>query len=377
MNSKTYMLRALLFSFLAALAVVAVNSLVDPYGIVGTPRVSGLNEYKVDINEHSQLMKKYQPLFDSHNALIVGNSRVELGIRPSHPCFSSGGMSVYNLGVPGADVRTQLEYALNLIYQQPVKTIFLSVDFTDFISPALPRQDSPAKVPDNPTGEFRYTFDGTVNPDYHLKAFKDYLKSLFSLDALISSVKTVMLQSHTAPDRDAAGFNPARDFEEAVRVEGPQALFGQKMSDLRAKYSKPWYLKDPNGHLNPAFEDLDQFLSIVEERGIKVYLFTNPFHEDYWDLFRTQGHMPAYEDWMRSMEELVQRHRGSGNVEFWDFSVDSSYVHEPVPEGGVKSGPLQWFWEPAHYRRQLGDLMVDAMLSEQCGSEVAFGRQIF
>jgi hypothetical protein len=376
MNAKTYLLRAVLFSLLIIPAVVAVNLVVDPYGIVGTPRISGLNEYKVDINEHSRLMKKYQPLFGSHNAIIVGNSRVELGIRPSHSCFSASGMSVYNLGIPGADVRTQLEYALNLVYQQPIQTIFLSVDFTDFISPAPQRNNHLASMLNETNGEFKNTTAGTPNPNYPLMAFKDYLKSLFSLDGLISSIKTVALQSPTTPDRDAAGYNPARDFEEAVRTEGPAALFGQKMHELRAKYSRPWYLRDTDGHLDPAFDDLDTFLSIVGNRGIKVYLFTNPFHEIFWDLLRSQGHMQAYEDWMHSMGELVQRHQGSA-VAFWDFSVDSAYVHEPVPQSGVKSGPLHWFWEPAHYRQQLGDLMVDAMLSPECGSDVAFGHQIY
>lgn len=376
MSARTYLLRALLFSLLASLAVIAINFLVDPYGIVGARRVAGLNEYKVDINEHSRLMKKYQPLFESHNTLIVGNSRVELGMRPSHACFGNSGMSVYNLGIPGADVRTQLEYALNIVHQQPIQTILLSVDFTDFISPVSQKQSKSVSMLEETDGEFRYAASGAPNPGYPLKAFKDYLKSLFSLDALITSVRTVILQSRAAPDRDSAGFNPARDFEEAVRIEGPHALFAQKMSELRAKYSRPLYLRDADGRLDSAFDDLDAFLSMMAKRGIKVYLFTNPFHEIYWDLLRSQGHMPMYEDWLRSMEELSKKHPDSA-VAFWDFSTDSAYVHEPVPASGVRSGPLQWFWEPAHYRQQLGDLMVEAMLSESCDSEIAFGRRLF
>jgi len=364
-----------LFGLVTAAFVLAFNYVVDPYGIVGSPRIAGLNEYKVDINEHSRLMKKYQPLMQSHNALVVGNSRVEMGIDPSHRCFSESGMTVYNLGIPGADVRTQLEYALNLIHQQPVQTVFLSVDFTDFISPRARSHDDSQPLLQETDGEFRHTAAGAPNPGYTLKAFKDYLKALFSLDALISSVRTVMLQSRVAPDRDAAGFNPGRDFEEAVRVEGPRALFDQKMEELAAKYSRPWYLRDSAGRLDPGFADLDAFLSTMSARGIKVYMFTNPFHGMYWQLFRAQGHMAVYEDWMRSMMELSARHRDT-IVAFWDFSQDSPYLREEVPASGVKSGPLDWFWEPAHYRRQLGDLMVEAMLSEQCHSDGGFGERL-
>jgi hypothetical protein len=125
--------------------------------------------------------------------------------------------------------------------------------------------------------------------------------------------------------------------------------------------------------LNSAFEDLDAFLSLVGERGIRVYLFTNPFHDLYWQLLRDQGHMPIYEDWRRSIEDLASRHKDN-SVVLWDFSMDSAYLHEPVPASGIKSGALQWFWEPAHYRQQLGDLMIEAMLSEECNSQIVFGR---
>jgi hypothetical protein len=184
------------------------------------------------------------------------------------------------------------------------------------------------------------------------------------------------MQSSASADRDDLGFNPARDFEEAVRIEGPRALFDQKMLDLQKKYSTVWYLRDADGRLDPAFQDLDVFLTITAARGIKVYLFTNPFHEKFWELLQNEGHMSSYEDWMKSMEDLVQKHQNEGVI-FWNFSEDSSYIHEVIPAEGVKSGPLQWFWEPAHYRQQLGELMIDAILSDRCDTDVAFGRRVF
>ncbi len=376
MSAKNYLLRAVVFFLIAGVLVLGLNFIVDPYGVTGALRIPHLNQYKADINEHTRLMKKYQPLFVPHTALIIGNSRVELGIDPSHPCFKDAALDVYNLGIPGADVRTQLNYALNLIYQQPVRAVFLSLDFTDFISPKPQSYQGRPAMLKQPEGEFRLTASGQPNRDYLRIYMLDYLKSLFSVDALIASVSTIALQSRTAADRDAAGFNPARDFEEAVRVEGPRALFDQKMSDLQVKYSMPWYLRNADGQLDPAFQDVDAFLAIAAERGIKVYLFTNPFHERFWDMLRSQGHMPSYEDWMRSIEALARRYDDT-SVAFWDFSQDSMYIHETVPAAGIKSGPLHWFWEPAHYRQELGALMVDAMLSQSCDTEVTFGRRVF
>jgi hypothetical protein len=376
MSAHTYLLRTLIFALLIAGAVVTINYLVDPYGITGVDRMPGFNEYKVEINEHTRVMKKYQPVFHPSNTLIVGNSRVEMGIAPSHTCFSSNNMAAYNLGIPGADVRTQLAYALNVMYQQPIETVFLSVDFTDFIASHQKPLDHVRASGPTAHSDLKFLSSGERNSEYLQVVFKDYLKSLFSLDALIASVKTIALQSRVAPDRDNAGFNPARDFGHAVSVEGPYALFDQKMTELRGKYSRPWFLRDAQGELNPAFAEIDAFLGIAAERGVKVFIFTNPFHDSFWQLMRSQGHMPAYEDWMQSMESLVRAHPDA-QIEFWDFSRDSAYIHEPVPAAGVRSGPLQWFWEPAHYRRELGDIMVSAMFGDRCDENVSFGRQIF
>jgi hypothetical protein len=376
MSAKTYLLRTAFYSLIAGLFVLGLNFTVDPYGVTGVRRLPHLNEYKVEINEHTGLMKKYQPLFAQHNALIVGNSRVELGISPTHHCFSDNGMNVYNLGIPGTDVPTQLAYALNIIYQQPIKTVFLSLDFTDFISPQVENNQGISSMLQHSTGEFRYTASGEPNPDYLSIYFLDHLKALFSLDALVASIRTILLQNSVSADRDDSGFNPARDFEEAVRIEGPRALFDQKMFELQRKYSTAWYLRDADGRLDPAFEDLDVFLSIAAARGIKIYLFTNPFHEKFWEMLENEGHMPLYEEWTKSIENLVKKHEGD-SVVFWNFSEDSPYIHETIPTGRARSGPLQWFWEPAHYREQLGALMINAVLSDRCDTEVAFGRRVF
>jgi hypothetical protein len=376
MQARTYVLRSLLYCLIVAGLVVLLNAAVDPYAMVGTARIPGFNQYKVDINEHTRQTKKYQPLFAQYNALIVGNSRVELGIRPTHPCFLHDGMTVYNLGIPGAEVRTQLEYALNVIYQQPIKTVFLSVDFTDFIAPSDKQEPDRTPLLARPNGEFRYTTAGKPNSSFTTTKLLEYTKSLFSLDALFASVQTMVSQSAVAPDRDEQGFNPARDFAEAVRVEGPRALFDQKMSELGKKYSRPWYLRDAQGNLPMAFDDLHQFLSLAEKRGIRVYLFSNPFHQAFWTLMDEQGHMPVYHEWMQQLTELAGKHSQDSLV-VWDFSTDLSYSNETVPAQGVKSPPLQWFWEPAHYRQELGDIMVDAMLATSCETEAAYGRRIF
>ena len=376
MNATQYIIRATAFSILAIALAVIFNWVVDPYGIADAERVEGFNQYKTDINEHTRMLKKYQPQFASYDTLVVGNSRVEMALDPGHQCFDSAGMTAYNLGIPGATLQTQVGYALNVIYQQDIKYLFVGLDFTDFIYPS--RRWAAADVPffERTSGELEYLPSGQRNPDFHRVKFVDYLKALFSIDALVSSVQTIFGQGPYASDRTEAGFNPGNDFEGVVVVEGAHALFEQKMQELIPKYSRPWYLRDENGALPDAFAELEMFLDIAAQRNIQVYLFTSPLHDQFWELLENNGHMPLRRDWLASMARLLES-KPDQAVEFWDFAGDSPYIHEPVPAPGVLSGPLRWFWEPAHYRHELGGLMLQTMLSSQCDREPVFGQKLF
>jgi hypothetical protein len=375
MSPRTYLARFAVFGAVFGIIVIALNWLVDPYAVFGTRRLAGLNQYKIDINNFTRLSKRYQARQAQYSALIVGNSRVELGINPAHACFRDQGWRVYNMGLPGAGIRTQVEYALNIMHQQPVERVFFSLDFTDFIAASPLLIDTGPALFDEQRNRLEYLPDGERNPDYLWVLAEDYYKSLFTLGALSSSVITVVGQSPRGPDRDESGFNPARDFAEAVRLEGPNALFSQKMDELRRKYSRPWYLRDSAGRLDRSFEDIADFLGIAAARRVEVVFFTSPFHVSYWQLMEQQGLMPLYADWLDAIERLVLEQRG-GAVSLWDFSQDSPYIHESVPRGGVKSGSLKWFWEPAHYKQELGDLMVEAMLSDRCGTQIVLGRKL-
>ncbi len=378
MTAKRYIfIFTLSFLGLCALTIF-VNYLVDPHLIFGSVRIEGLNQFKVDINERVRISKAFHSTYNEWNTLIVGNSRVEMGLDPTHACFQKTESKVYNLGIPGAGVRSQLEYALNVVYQQPIRRIYLSVDFVDFL--VIADRESSLHLIDwgSPPGNqsLSYAFDGTHNSEYQWAAFMDKYRALFSLDALFSSIRTVALQSSYQPDRDDHGFNPARDFQAAVDIEGPHALFKQKMEILDKKYSHHWSLGNRDDSLSHDFRVLRKFLKIADSRGIRVTIFTNPFHVQFWDLIKQKNLYDMHKEWLSQLIKLV-REVNTSDVQIWDFSGDSKYIHETVPKPGVKSGPLRWFWEPAHYRKELGDLMLETMLAKECQSQRQIGKRLF
>ncbi len=375
MGAGQYLLRTVFASLALIVVVVTCNWLVDPYGITDAPRIAGVNASKVDINLHVRLLKKYQPMFARYDTLIVGKSRVEMGLDPEHACFRKEGREVYNLGVPGAELATQIAYALNVIYQQDIRAVYLSVDYTDFIDTDPRRPPYSEALFTETQGDLRYLPSGQENRDHWQTRSSDYLKALFSVDALFSSLKTLATQGPAAADRTARGFNPGRDFQGMVAVEGAHSLFVQKGDELARKYGRPWYFRGPDGALPEQFALLEQFLDIVRERDIDVTVFTNPLHEEFWSLMRRSGNLAQYDDWRSTLVRRL-RSREDPRLRFWDFAIDSEYIHEAVPPAADRSGPLEWFWEPSHYRRELGDKMLESMLSDQCGTGVSFGERV-
>jgi len=369
--------RRYIFAFILAflgfsILTVSLNYMVDPYLMMDTKRWQSFNLHKTKIGRHLKISKAYHPNFGEWDTLLVGNSRIEMGLNPHHSCFLKSANKVYNLGLPGADVRQQLEYALNLIYQQPVKQVFLSIDFVDFL--VLNEWQAPKGGIDlsAPPDRLRFTFDGSKNPNHTWAKFMDHYRALFSLDALFASLQTVALQSPTQSDRDNHGFNPARDYEYGVNIEGANAFFVEKMSVMENKYSKDWSLKYNNGSPSQSYALLASFLEIAKKKDIKVILFTNPFHQNFWDLLQDNNLYETHQVWLDEVQTLISN-VGASDTSLWDFSADSEYIHEKVPASHLKGNPLTWFWEPAHYRKELGDLMLDRMLADQCQTESKFG----
>ncbi len=361
---------------LSALTVL-INYKIDPYLIFNSPRIDNLNQYKTDINSHIRGSKAYHPTYYEWDALIIGNSRVEMGLNPEHECFKERNLNVYNLGIPGAGVREQLEFALNIIHNQPIKQVFLSVDFLDFLVKIGERSKMGSFNWSEPpvNKSLRYSFDGTLNSEWHWESFKDKYRSLYSLDALTSSIKTVMMQSDSRANRTQKGFNPANDFRASTEIEGVNAIFEQKINSLDKRLANEWDLYYEDGSTSRAFLALEKFIDITQKKGIELTIFTNPFHEKFWDLLKRKKLYYQHQEWINRLVQMLNQ-KNLSNIQFWDFSGDSIYIHEAIPKS-IKYTPLNWFWEPSHYRKELGDLMIESMRHLQCGKSIKFGERIF
>lgn len=361
-------MRVLATTFLLVCIVGAgVNYMVDPYSLFGSRRVPGFNELKPAAAERGRVTKPYMASRAKPKVVIGGNSRPEMGLNPHSTCWEDTDRPVFNMGIPGADVYMQTRYVQHAVESGKAQRVLLGVDFSDFLVDAS-----------QPTGDIDWdqlgkSFEGRLNLDAKaggrapltLQHAEDILSGIFSLVALGDSIVTITSQhDKNAATRHEDGYNPALDYRPIIRNEGQAVLFSQKNREIRKQLQQDNLgVLDVHGGQTIPLLALRRFLDWADTRGVDVVLFINPYHSDYLVQIQMTGKWSLLEDWKRQLARIATEH----DVPLWDFNAFDRYSTESPPLPGDRHTELKWFWEPAHYRSQLGELMLASMLDRQCG----------
>jgi hypothetical protein len=95
---------------------------------------------------------------------------------------------------------------------------------------------------------------------------------------------------------------------------------------------------------------------------VKLTLFLVPHHAGVLDLYWRSGLWAPIEQLKTELANLVASQ--GRDVVLWDFLEYSSFTAEPVPPAADRRTATQWFWEPNHFKKQLGRIMIERMLGE-------------
>lgn len=372
MNSRHFLRSWTVVLLLLLITTAGFNYLVDPYGLFGTPRISGFNEKKPAADTRVRMVKPYQVTRIQPHALIVGNSRPEMGLDPAHVCWPTDSRPVYSLTTPGASVYMQMRQTQHALSTTPANLIIAGLDFLDFLVDPK-SHDIPDQWPPS-IREFEHrlsvTATGQINDTYWWQSVRDYMTTVFSLDTLEDSFQTIASQGNiNASNRTTLGFNPAKGYLDIIRSEGQAVLFRQKNDQVVSTLlGKDWSIYHADKRWSRDFEALKQLMETSKKHGARLILFINPYHAQYLESIRQTDKWALFEQWKR---ELVKLTNGYANHSIWDFSGYNAYTTEAEPVDTGTSNTMRWFWEPAHYRKTLGDLMLDRMLSNDCPQDTA------
>lgn len=358
---KRYLALWLVITTLLIGAVAAMNVAVDPYRLYRDD--VGITKPRAGPN--GAVTKTYAVQRIAPGALVLGNSRAEIGFDPRHPAWPSSARPVYNLALPGTGVGTSLQ-SLRRVLDAPgprVGLVVLGLDVQDYLveGPAPPptqaREAGAARAP-------------LLDP-LLLSRMRDYGRATFTVDALTDSLATLAARRDPdAADLDDLGFNPMRDYVRLVAEEGHWRLFHQKdLENSRAWLRRPAALRHADGSEGGPLATLRRIVALCRQHGVELRLAIYPYHAHQLEIIDATGHWAVFEDWKRALATLAS----ATDVPLWDFAGYDDFTTEPVPARGDRKTAMRWYWEGGHFKKELGDRVLQAVLG---GHDTGFGERL-
>ena len=322
---RFFVLYALAVS-LTLLSVVGINWLVDPYQIGTGPAWPRFNEVKFRSHTNVRQAKAINVKRLKPHAVVLGNSRADIGMDPNHAALLTHGNS-YNLAIPASDMVETLRYYRGAVQAQPdLKTVVLGIDLVAF-APNRYLRSLDAEV------------DAYLDPG---PVLYPTMEVTASHRALLASGLTVVGNLSGAPVREnylSSGRldrrnPPGMSTEAAFALHLKQVYLGQE----------GWY-----SAYQTAPEQMTAFRDLVRDckaRGIELKVFISPAHALQWEAIHLAGQWAAFEQWKREVAAITP---------VWDFSGYNSVTTEPL------TSATRNYIESSHYLPHVGRWVLDRM----------------
>src|SRR4051794_20760867 len=132
-SCRSYCIAWLFGVALLTALIGAFNALIDLYLVIGTPRPAGLNAAKPEASTHTQLAKDYLIGRIKPAGLLLGTSKVDLGIDPKIPFWPDNARPAFNYGVPGTSILGNLADLRRAVTLGTVRRVLVILEFGDFM----------------------------------------------------------------------------------------------------------------------------------------------------------------------------------------------------------------------------------------------------
>jgi hypothetical protein len=382
--------KAFLIGFLVALGLgiavtLATNLIIDPfarYDLVSIPR---LNALRTQAGTDPRLSKPAIMCRDRPEAVVIGTSRVALAIDPVHPGWGSAAGHVYNFGIPGMGLEeVALTFRHAVFASRRLRLALVGLDFLMFnanrevLAPqteniAFDRQRLVLSETDSCFGSFFHDFDSWLGA-------RGLAQSLITISQQVPETernKPNKIATLLSLYRRDGLLDNAKVFEDLARTGGYRSLFGP--GGQERYYTSVVWLPPPDRNYCFSRDELNTFeifkdlIRFARQAGIDLRLFIDPVHARLLLAMRYARLWPLYEEWKRRLVQiLAEESRESGKPAFplWDFSGFNAVTTETVPPAGDLETQVKWFWEPAHYKRETGDLILDRVLGHRTSARL-------
>ncbi len=310
--SKRFVKIFLLVFATLALCTIGVNYLIDPFGLHQTPVIESLNKTKADVGNHDRLEKAIEIIRKKPKAILLGSSRVLLGIN-NEDVEAVTGMETYNAGLKAACFEEIYHYFEHALYHQPdLKVVIIGLDFCAFNQHM------------HPPPHFRLDRIKT-------NCWRDFYASLFTFHALKCSLQTFK-----------TNFFP----NSAIGENGIVAMGEPAYLKITLRYDYKKYQHDQK-----RIEMFQKIVKTCEERAIDLKFFFCPTKAIYWEAIYRSELWPAFEDLKQQLTAIYP---------IWDFSGFNCVTTNTLE----KELNHSLYYECSHFTPFVGKMIIDKMFNQ-------------
>lgn len=346
------------------ICTVALNTLIDPFGMYRIVEIDGFNNVKTGQSNHVRMGKAGAVRVVKPRSVVLGNSRAEYGINPEHPGWSAE--PVYNLAISGSNIYEIVRYFQHAHGIQPLTQALVMLDLNQFNAYW-------ENAPDFTEDRLSVTYDQQVNPYFYLS---DSVTTTLSLKALSQSVNTIW-RSGTGRSTTYLP-NGQRDWHDDLlfrtviekygnysamfRVE-EEGLFAIRSKTRVPPYRESFYHEKKRTNV---FDPFRQMVQVAIHDKVDLRLAISPSHARYFESHRLMGNWFLWEEWKRILVQIVEEEAVNAGVKpfpIWDFTGFNALTMEMVPSPDDKKTRMKWYFESSHYTTDLGDLIQDRVFN--------------
>lgn len=364
-------------ALLLLLGLGGFNYIVDPYGIYMPDRTFSFNRNKTEFFMKEPMIKPYR-VSDVHPSnIILGVSNAGLGYDEDHACFSDE--VVYNFSMAGASM-----YMLYRAFQHahaqaeaPLERVVLDLNLISFneYHSAVVSPQAGGEAGNNVFEELiAVKQDGSRNWFALFRQISQVPRFLLSLSATLDSLNTLRNQG----PYDGWSLNKSGGWRGGtLRPEQSQArrfmtveryLFGSFFNEMSSTGKFSIYRED--GALSRAFGYYERLLHDAYTHDIDLMLVLSPSHAYFYEAIQYQGFESMFTDWKRQVvriNERVARAHDRTPFAVWDFANYSTLTTEPLPANQPPTARMAWYFDPIHFQRALGDIVLDQVCLDRDG----------
>lgn len=341
----------LLAAFTAGLtiALAGFNGFIDPYGYFAGPKISGINELALGFNHRLPLAKSLAVTRLRPASVILGNSRAETSYDPQHPGFID--QPAYNLGIGGAGLGQVRRYFLEALAAGRLRHVLLALDLSMFEPSlrALEAMPGPILLTDE---SGKLAGEG-----------KKWQRLAFIL--LSGTASSDSWWSLTHQRKPVATYRPsglkedASDNDQLIREGGHHSASIRAESNFLASNLRDVSSETFRAGYGATLGQLREIIALASERNFRLTIVINPIHARQTYVYAAAGLWPFYEKWKRDLAAAAEQSPRRDLVSLWDFSGISPCTAETMPANGDAVLSMRWYRESSHFRRTLGDLVLD------------------